>query len=122
MEEQRQQRERQAAASMVLRLQRQPQKRMRDEDDEDTYKPLRKRRVQDRSKHLTFEEFCSTYANRLKRGGQMAEVAKRQMLERFVDPQEGVDLSIVDANIERLLELYNTRNDWVVVDRINKMQ
>ncbi|ACH69521.1 hypothetical protein PsunGV_gp171 [Pseudalatia unipuncta granulovirus] len=103
------------AAQTKIRLRREPKKHKL-EDEEEEYKPLRKkRRLPHHSKTFTFEDFCnSNFPCRLRRGGKMAEKAKREMIARFVDPAEQIDPEIIDLNINRMLEIYETRHDWYI--------
>jgi hypothetical protein len=103
------------AAQTKIRLRREPKKHKL-EDEEEEYKPLRKkRRLPHHSKTFTFEDFCnSNFPCRLRRGGKMAEKAKREMIARFVDPAEQIDPEIIDLNISRMLEMYETRHDWYI--------
>lgn len=103
---------RQRTVKTRLVLRREPEKRKT--EDEDEYRPLKKRRLAHRSKSLTFEEFCTNFACRLKRGGKMAEKAKRELIARFVEPAEQIDPDIIDENIKRLLEQYETRHNWYI--------
>lgn len=84
-------------------------------DDDDDVKPLRKRRVKKTFNVLTFEEFCTNYACRLKRGGKVGDKAMRELLDRYVDPKDEIDPEIIQLNIKRMLEMYEDRNNWMIV-------
>lgn len=44
----------------------------------------------------------------------MAEKARLEIYARFVKSEDNVDSEIINSNIERMIELYDTRNDWEI--------
>ena len=87
------------------------------EDDEDVkieLRPMRKRFANAEFSSMEYPDFCEKYASRLQQGGRIASLAYDELIGRHVEPEEKLDMDIIDTNIQRMLRRFH---NWVVERR-----